>query len=85
MVQLKVGTLEYLKKLSGLKEIYTGRECMKREVDKWVQGCDVCQISKSEHVVSPGLLQPLPVPMRVWSQITMDFIEGRLKDFQESI
>jgi hypothetical protein len=26
MVQLKVGTLEYLKKLSGLKEIYTGRE-----------------------------------------------------------
>lgn len=32
-------------------------------------------MSKSEHVKSPGMLQPLPVPEQAWIYITMDVIE----------
>lgn len=39
-----------------------------------------CVSSKSEHVVSPGLLQPLLVPMKVWSKVTMDFIEDQVRE-----
>ncbi|KAF7152598.1 hypothetical protein RHSIM_Rhsim01G0083100 [Rhododendron simsii] len=41
-----------------------------------VVGCDICQRHKNETVASPGLLQPLPIPTRLWSDISMDFIEG---------
>jgi hypothetical protein len=38
--------------------------------------CPICQISKSEHVSYPGLLQPLPIPTRKWADVSMDFIQG---------
>lgn len=46
------------------------------DVKKWVKECLVCQRCNSETVASPGLLQPLPIPDRAWSSISMDFIEG---------
>ena len=49
---------------------------MKREVEKWVQQCDVCMRSKVENCKTPGLLQPLPIPEQAWQHILMDFIEG---------
>lgn len=49
---------------------------MKQDVYKWVKHCEVCQINKGENVKYPGLLQPLPLPVSIWSHITMDFIEG---------
>ena len=49
---------------------------MKQEVVRYIQECDICQRFKSEHVSSPGLLQPLPVPRMAWTHITMDFIES---------
>lgn len=49
---------------------------MKKAVFKFVAECDVCQRNKTETVASPGLLQPLPIPTRLWTDISMDFIEG---------
>ncbi|GJV78893.1 reverse transcriptase [Tanacetum coccineum] len=36
----------------------------------------VCQTNKPDLSAYPGLLQPLPIPKLVWSEISMDFIEG---------
>jgi hypothetical protein len=49
---------------------------MRKDIKKFVRECSVCQENKPETVASPGLLQPLPIPNRVWSAISMDFIEG---------
>ena len=43
-----------------------------------VASCDACQRHKIENVAYHGLLQPLPIPDRVWKDISMDFIEGLL-------
>lgn len=49
---------------------------MKSSVIHFVTHCDVCQRNKHETVASPGLLQPLPIPEKLWTDISMDFIEG---------
>lgn len=41
-----------------------------------MQKCDICQRNKADLAAYPGLLQPLPIPEVVWSQISMDFING---------
>ena len=46
-----------------------------RLVRDFVRGCVVCQRNKTEHLHPAGLLQPLPVPTHVWSDIAMDFVE----------
>ena len=49
---------------------------MKDSIRKFVQSCTVCQQAKVEHVKSPGLLEPLPIPTKPWTVVCMDFIEG---------
>jgi hypothetical protein len=49
---------------------------MRKDIKKFVRECSVCQENKHETVLSPGLLQPLLIPNRVWFDISMDFIEG---------
>ena len=49
---------------------------MKNEIRQFIQECDNCQQNKSENVYPAVLLQPLPIPTRVWTNISMDFIEG---------
>lgn len=49
---------------------------MRKAVKTLVRECDKCQRNKTESVAPPGLLCPLPIPERVWEDISMDFIEG---------
>ncbi|KAH0641109.1 hypothetical protein KY285_037695 [Solanum tuberosum] len=49
---------------------------MRTEVKDFIQRCDVCQKNKSDLAAYLGLLQPLPIPEVVWSQISTYFIDG---------
>jgi hypothetical protein len=45
-------------------------------VRDFVHTCAVCQKNKVDSLRPVGLLQPLEVPSQVWSDISLDFIEG---------
>jgi hypothetical protein len=49
---------------------------MRRVVQDFVKACGTCQKFKSDHLRPAGLLQPLPIPSGVWSDISIDFIEA---------
>ncbi|KAM8945856.1 protein-glutamine gamma-glutamyltransferase E-like [Pelodytes ibericus] len=47
---------------------------LQEEVSKFVSSCDTCARAKERHQKPSGLLQPLPIPARPWSDVSMDFI-----------
>ncbi|VFQ91119.1 unnamed protein product [Cuscuta campestris] len=49
---------------------------LRREVRQFVASCEVCQVTKYSTQKPAGLLQPLPIPDRVWDSASMDFITG---------
>lgn len=49
---------------------------LKAAVDDYVRQCSVCQHAKHEHIKPAGKLQPLPVPVVPWHDISLDFVEG---------
>lgn len=40
-----------------------------------IRECDVCQRQKPDLSAYPGLIQSLPIPGKIWSELSMDFIE----------
>lgn len=47
---------------------------MRKDVDNYVRCCLTCQQDKAETKLPGGLLKPLPVPVRPWASVSMDFI-----------
>ena len=47
---------------------------MRKYIIDYVEACDTCHRNKMPRHKPFGLLQPLPVPERPWSSISMDFI-----------
>lgn len=49
---------------------------MKKEVAAYVRQCEVCQQQKCSQQFPVGLLQPLQIPLRIWKDVSIDFIDG---------
>lgn len=47
-----------------------------KDVSSFMRNCTTCQASKYDTSAYPGLLQPLPIPHKVWADISMNFITG---------
>ena len=49
---------------------------MKKDIDRYIRNCHVCRRAKAPRDQYNGRLNPLPVPQRPWTDITMDFVTG---------
>ena len=49
---------------------------MKSDLKNYIKECGVCQQMKHKTCRPAGLLQPLPIPCKPLSDISMDFVEG---------
>ena len=50
-----------------------------KHIRQYMKECNVCQMIKTENVLSLILVQPLPIPQAPFNDISMDFIKGLLK------
>ena len=49
---------------------------MANMVKAYIRACSICQQAKYNNLPPAGLLQPLPIPNKIWHDIAMDFITG---------
>ncbi|KAD7479936.1 hypothetical protein E3N88_03072 [Mikania micrantha] len=61
--------------LQKIKSLFYWKGCSK-QVRLFIKECSECQRAKYEPIANPGLLQPLPVPNYIFTDISMDFISG---------
>lgn len=48
---------------------------MAKDIQAYIRSCHVCQQCNYDTTVYPGLLQPLPIPNTIWTDLSMDFID----------
>ncbi|GJZ90131.1 retrotransposon-related protein [Tanacetum coccineum] len=58
---------------------------LRKLVKHLVKECEVCPRDKLDLTAYPGLLQPLPIPTKVWFEISMYFIESLLKSHGKTV
>ncbi|GKU89513.1 hypothetical protein SLEP1_g3642 [Rubroshorea leprosula] len=58
---------------------------LEKDVRQYIRQCDVCQRYKPENTPTPGLLQPLPIPKAIWTQVSMDFITSLPKSYGKDV
>ena len=58
-----------------VEQTFTGQG-MAKDVREYVRSCDLCQRNKPLVGKTRGLLQPLPVPVDRWAEVSLDFITG---------
>uniref|UniRef100_A0AAY4CER3 Gypsy retrotransposon integrase-like protein 1 n=3 Tax=Denticeps clupeoides TaxID=299321 RepID=A0AAY4CER3_9TELE len=49
---------------------------VRRDVQAYVDACDVCARAKTPNTPTAGPLRPLPIPHRPWTHLALDFITG---------
>ena len=49
---------------------------MTQDIRRFVRNCNTCGKSKIWREQKHGLLKPLPIPERIWSELSIDFITG---------
>jgi hypothetical protein len=69
------GHFGYLKTINRVSSsfIWPG---LRAAVKEFIRNCTVCQRCKYDTLRPAGLLQPLAIPDRIWTGISMDFIDG---------
>jgi hypothetical protein len=65
----------YHKSLQRLRSVFYWSG-MSSQLKQFIKHCDTCQRHKMDATKPTGLLQPLPIPEQIWSDISMDFIDG---------
>lgn len=69
------GHFRYHRTLNRIKTNFSWPN-MKTTIKDFIKSCDTCQRCKTDSLSPAGLLQPLPIPTTVWTEISMDFVEG---------
>lgn len=54
-------------------------------VREYIRNCSICQRNQYENIVGLGTLQPLPIPQGLFTDTTMDFIEGLPKSHNKLV
>lgn len=49
---------------------------MKKDVRDHIRNCEICQSIKADTTKPRGLLEPLPIPLKPWFDIRMDFVDS---------